>query len=288
MRIGVDLGGHKIAAGVVEKGKVVNRAWEPTPRSRTPEETTEAIERLVKSLKVKSTKSVGIGLPGMLSLDRRSVVRLTNLPRWENFPMAEILEKKLSLPVALDNDGNCAALGEMESGKAVGIKDFVMMTLGTGIGGAIVSGGRLIRGHRGLAGEIGHVALLHSAPCNCGGIGHGETLFSADTFDLRCSEKGVPSVPDLWDRRNDEEHRNFWNRSLEGLACVMISAIHLLDPEAIVLAGGLSNLPELVQELKPFLDERLATAFRPMPPLKISSLGKDGPVIGAASLTSTP
>ncbi len=288
MRIGIDLGGHKIAAGKVEKDRIVRRIKLPTPDSRYPKDTTDALEQAVRELGIDQVLSVGIGLPGMLSADRRSVIGLTNLPLWENYPLAGILEERLSLPVYLENDANCAALGEMASGQGSGLSDFVMLTLGTGIGGAIVSGGKLLMGHRGLAGELGHLALLHRRPCKCGGIGHGETLFSADRFDARCAETGVASVPELWDLRNDDRHIKFWEEALEGLACIVVSTIHGLDPQAVILSGGLSNLPGLVEELAPFVDIRLATSFHPAPPVLISTLGGDGPVIGAASLCRTP
>ncbi|SMG40048.1 ROK family protein [Dethiosulfovibrio salsuginis] len=286
MRIGIDLGGHKIAGGKVEDGSILQRIKIPTPDSRYPKDTTDALERAVRELGTDEVRSVGIGLPGMLSVDRRSVIGLTNLPLWENYPLAEILEDRLSLPVYLENDANCAALGEMRFGQGTGLSDFVMLTLGTGIGGAIVSGGKLLMGHRGLAGELGHLALLHRKPCKCGGIGHGETLFSADRFDGRCAETKVASVPELWDLRKDVRQAQFWEEALEGLSCVIVSSIHCLDPQAIILSGGLSNLPGLVDELAPFIDLRLAKSFHPAPPVLISTLGGDGPVIGAAYLGS--
>ncbi|PIE55027.1 MAG: glucokinase [Dethiosulfovibrio peptidovorans] len=284
VRIGVDLGGHKINVGAVVDGTVTSSAQEPTPSSRTPDTVIRAIVRLVRSLNIDELLSVGIGLPGMLSLDRRSVVRLTNLPRWDNLPLAHLLEDRLKVPVVLDNDAKCAALGELVAGEGQGMTDFVMITLGTGIGGAVVSGGSVLRGRRGLAGELGHLGLLHQEPCNCGGMGHSETLFSADRFDRRCVETGVQSVPALWKKRKEPRHRLFWDRSLEALACTVISAVHLLDPQAIVFSGGLARLPNLMDELAPLVEVRLATAFRPGPPLLLSQLGGDGPVIGAASL----
>ncbi len=288
MDIGIDLGGHKIAGGIVDVGGIVDRVKIPTPESRYPKDTTDALEAAVRELGFDGVRSVGIGLPGMLSLDRRSVIGLTNLPLWENYPLADVLEERLSLPVYLENDANCAALGEMRSGQGAGLSDFVMLTLGTGIGGAIVSGGKLLLGHRGLAGELGHMALLHRKPCKCGGMGHGETLFSADRFDERCLETGVASVPKLWSLREDHLHRGFWEDALEALACIVVSSIHALDPQAVILSGGLSNLPGLVSELSPLVDLRLANPFRPGPPILISSLGGDGPIIGAASLGRTP
>lgn len=288
MRIGIDLGGHKIAAGRVADGRVLEILREPTPQSRDPEATTKALERVVLALGGDEAKSVGVGLPGILSRDRRSVVGLTNLPLWENYPLASILENRLSLPVALENDGNCAALGEMIAGEGRGLRDFVMITLGTGIGGAIVSDGRLLLGSRGMAGELGHIVLLHEEPCNCGGIGHGETLFSADLFDRRCSEFGMDSVTSLWIARRDPVHSGFWARSLEALSCVLVSAIHALDPQAVILSGGLSGLSDLVPELEPLINERLSRAFKPAPPLLVSSLKGEGPIIGAAYLDRFP
>lgn len=287
MEIGIDLGGHKIAGGRVEDGMIVSRVRIPTPESRYPKDTTDALELAVRELGTGGVRSVGIGLPGMLSLDRRSVIGLTNLPLWENYPLADVLEERLSIPVHLENDANCAALGEMRSGKGNGLSDFVMLTLGTGIGGAIVSGGRLLLGYRGLAGELGHMALLHRKPCKCGGMGHGETLFSADRFDARCSDTGVASVPELWSLREDEPHRGFWEEALEALACVIVSSVHAFDPQAVILSGGLSNLPGLIAELTPVVETRLAKSFLPAPPLLISSLGGDGPIIGASSLGHT-
>ena len=109
MKIGIDLGGHNIGAGKVDQGRILNKAKVATPSSRYPKDTTEALVQVVKELGTEGVKSVGVGLPGMLSKDRRSVIGLTNLPLWDNFPMAEVLEEKLSIPFYLENDANCAA-----------------------------------------------------------------------------------------------------------------------------------------------------------------------------------
>src|SRR5699024_10309547 len=111
---------------------------------------------------------VGLGLPGFLDIPSGKILRLTNIP-WENVPVKEVLEEELNVPVAIDNDANAAALGEAWSGAGRGLTDLICITLGTGVGGGVITGGRLVHGLSGAAGEIGHIQVEEGgALCGCG------------------------------------------------------------------------------------------------------------------------
>ncbi len=286
MRIGIDLGGHHIAAGLLQEGKILKKLERATPENRDPGAVIDAMAAMVEELgKEGPLEGIGVGLPGLLSRDRERVVTLPNLKGWEGFPARQVLSERLGLPVALANDCHCAALGELERGAAADLKDFVFISLGTGIGGAVFAGRKVITGARGWAGEAGHIPLMYDAPCGCGGRGHIESFFSAD----RLEEWGAKTpwgsdMAVLWEHHEEAGLAPLWGRALTALACCLGAITALLDPEAIVIGGGLSNLPGLIDEVQDYLLPLLGLHCRPGPQLRKAALGADGALIGAASL----
>ena len=174
-RIGIDLGGTNIAAGVVDEAQhIVAEVSLPTGASRGPEAVAEDICRAAAlameraGITAAHCASVGIGSPGTCDSRRGVVVRAYNLG-WFDVPVCDMVTRRLGLPCRLSNDANCAALAETVAGAAVGVRSMVMVTLGTGVGGGIISDGKLLDGVGGTGAEVGHTVLvLDGEDCTCG------------------------------------------------------------------------------------------------------------------------
>ncbi len=288
MILGVDLGGHSFALGFAREGEVLSQREYETPRPRTPEAVSaalkERIDEMASGIKV---HGIGIGVPGMLDLEREKVLRSPNFPGWEQLPLRMLLEKSLGIPVRMENDANCTALGEGVAGAARGLADYVVLTLGTGVGGGVVIGGRLLRGGHGMAGEPGHIVIGGRRTCGCDGTGHLETVAGADGIEARAVELGLePNLKSLWDQREDFRIRPLWDEVLEALASAVASLVHVLDPEALILGGGLGPAPGLIEALEPRVKRYLGEPYRTTLDLRPALLGKAAAVIGAASLFS--
>lgn len=286
MILGVDLGGHSFALGFVRDETILSQRECETPRPRTPEAVSSAlrerIDEMASGLKV---DGIGIGVPGMLDLDREKVLRSPNFPGWEGLPLRSLLEKSLGIPVRMENDANCATLGEGSMGSARGLENYVVLTIGTGIGGGVVVGGKLLRGGHGMAGEPGHLVIGGTRPCGCGGLGHLETVAGADGIERRAQELGLePDLKRLWERREDSRAQALWGEVLEALGSSVASLVHVLDPEAVILGGGLGPAPGFIEALEPIVKRRLGEPYRSFLDLRPASLGKAAAVIGAASL----
>ena len=282
--LGIDLGGHFIKGALIEDGSVAARNTVPTPESRSPGDVIGSIVALVTKLDPDGTeKTVGVGFPGMLDGRRERVLQAPNFPLMVNYPFRSALAQACGREVLLENDANCAALGEWAAGAARGLTDFAMLTLGTGIGGGIVSGGRLLLGVHGKAAELGHLAVGGDAPCGCGALGHAEALFGADALKKAFARDGVEGdLPDLWKRRDEPYVARIWDHALDVLARLVASVVHVLDPQAVILGGGLSRNPGLVETLRPLILRYTAPPFRDTLDIRLSSLGDDAALLGSA------
>jgi glucokinase len=195
--IGVDLGGTNLrASAVTPEGEVLEDFQIPTDAADGPE---RVVERMVAGIvEVREGHSgveligIGVGVPGLVRHDTGVVAQAPNLPGWREFPLKEQLEKRLGLPVLVENDANVAALGEVWLGAGRDVDDLILLTLGTGIGGGIVSRGLILRGADGMAGELGHMTVDPDSPyvCGCGNRGCLEAL-AAGTAVRRRGEEAV-------------------------------------------------------------------------------------------------
>jgi len=286
LAIGIDMGGHNIKAALIEREKFLRRWEEPTFKTRTVEGVIDQLQGIVKQLQPPGyVLPVGVGVPGFLDMDREHVVLLPNFPGWEGLPLKSMLEDRLNTDVAIENDANCFALGERLAGSARGLNNFVVITLGTGIGGGIVLNGNLLKGANGYAGEPGHMALGANEPCGCGCRGHLEAISGTDAMEKMASRLGLPDdMKILWAHRNEAAVAEIIRPSLNAIARAIASIVHLLDPEMIILGGGFSRAEGLLQELRPLVESYLVPHFRDTFRLEISSLGNDAALFGAASL----
>ncbi len=278
-----DIGGHTLTVGLVEDGAVRAKRTVPTPASRAPRDVCAAIGSLLGRLGAPEGIPLAAGVPGFV-VDGRTVQNCPNLNGWEGVT-ADDLGARLSRRVALSNDCDLFALGEMDRGAARGLGSFVLMTLGTGVGGSVVINRRLVRGARGRTGEVGHFPLLCDRGCGCGGRGHLECFFSADTLERAGERAGMGrDMRTLWANRENAWLARPFAEGLRALACVVTSLTCLLDPEAIIFGGGLSRLEGLLDDLNDYMFPLLPPAYRPGPPLFTAELGADAPLLGAETL----
>ncbi len=261
MRIGIDLGGTKIDGVVLEGRAVLARHRVPTPAGDY-QGTLAAIVDLVAALESDAGMSplpVGIGHPGSLS-PRSGLLRNANSTCLNGQPFGRDIEARLARPVQLANDANCLALSEIHDGAARGVDSAFCVILGTGVGGAVVQNGQLQSGCNGLAGEWGHNPLPWPAAeefpgvaCWCGQTGCLETWLSGPGFSrshtLATGQALSPEQIALRAGEGDAQARASLAGYCDRLARALASVINLLDPELIVLAGGMSRLGALYDEV---------------------------------------
>ena len=295
MRIGVDLGGTKIEAAALDAdGHMLLRRRVATPRDDY-DATLSAIAALVTNLEAELGlgASVGIGTPGALS-PFTGRLRNANSVWLNDRALGQDLEQRLQRPVRLANDADCFALSEASDGAAAGASSVFGVIIGTGTGGGIVIGGHLLQGPNAVAGEWGHNPLpwprsdeLPGPPCYCGKNGCIETFCSgpglaADLLRVSGRRLQAPDIV-LAAEQGDSDAEAALVRHEDRLARALASVINLLDPEIIVLGGGLSNLRRLYRNLPPLISRHIFSdglATRIVPP----RFGDSSGVRGAARL----
>jgi glucokinase len=236
-------------------------------------------------------KSVGISLPGMIDAERAHSVEMVNFsPEWKNFDTGNaarisLLEHGIDVPVDVENDANCYAIGEGAAGHAQGIRNYVALTLRTGIGCGIIANGRLLLGSHGMAGESGHIVTGGDEPCRCGGRGHPETAAGMGEISARAVRKGLPeNFTALWEMREHAEARGILDESLDAIARMTASIAHILDPEMIIFGGGMSFTKGFIDCVRERTKPYLSQPFKKFMDYRVSNLGFDAPLYGAASL----
>src|SRR5882724_3458348 len=195
--IGVDLGGTNLRAAAIDRdGKMLNKIAGSTPvgagRDAVISDMVRAIETLQAGLPRQKLSGVGVGVPGFILMDKGIVVGAPNLPEFDNYPVRDEIEKRLGAKVILENDANAAALGEKWMGAGRDVDDLILLTLGTGIGGGIIAGGRVLHGSVGMAGELGHLTISPNGnPCGCGNTGCVEKHASATAISAMARLLGL-------------------------------------------------------------------------------------------------
>jgi glucokinase len=286
--IGIDFGGTRIKGGVVD-GEAIVRSESVETRG-SPAEVLDAIAALVKKLDA-HPKSVGVAIPGECDASGRCY-RLPNVPGFEGVAIAAELSRRIGCPVGVENDATTAALGEALHGRGKEHASFLMVTLGTGVGGGVVIDRRVRRGAHGFGGEIGHVPIDRSptAPlCGCGLRGCVEAFAGTHALLARFRELGgaAEEIKDIADAagKGDERARRVFDEMGDALAWMLTAVQNVLDLDAIVFAGGISRSFELVE---PSLRRTLRARAHAEPlgeiPLLVSSLGDRAGIVGAAHL----
>ena len=297
------MGGTKIAAGVVTpEGEILDEARYPTPHSR--ERLVESIGRAVAE--VRGGFDVGgvcLAVPGLILDQKNTVVFSPNLRAIEGIPLKEELGSKIGLPLTIENDANAAAWGEFRFGAGSEVDHLVFVTLGTGIGGGVITHGVLLRGAQGSGGELGHVTVHATGPrCACGNRGCLEALASGTAIGRRgrevASERPNSALGRLAIKRkvlgedvtelargDDELALSVLEEAGQGLGIGLAGFVNIFNPEMVVVGGGVMEAGELI--LKPARREvylRARPPSRDLVEVKEATLGPESGVLGAAAL----
>jgi glucokinase len=311
--VGVDLGGTTTKLAFINRNGEIVHKWEiPTDNSNEGQNITlniaNAIDQKLTELNEDKSKlaGVGMGAPGPVDYDTGVILNVVNLGWKDNFPLQASLESLTGLPAVIENDANCAALGEMWNGAGKGAKDLVCVTLGTGVGGGVIANGNIVQGINGAAGEIGHITSIPfgGSPCNCGKSGCLETIASAtgivrlavielskaeakgELADLFTSN-GRVTAKDVFDcaRNGDDLAKKILDEVAFHLGFALANIANTLNPEKIVLGGGVSRAGDiLVNAVKVNFSLFAFSSVRESTNLTLATLGNDAGVIGAAWL----
>ena len=310
--IGIDIGGTGIKAGIVdENGHILIKNSIKTGAERPYQEIIHDITGLCNSLLAQfhlssdQIESIGVGVPGICDPKTGVIPFCTNLG-WHEVPFIADMQKYFpNLPVYVDNDATVAGLAESVAGVSAGTQSSVFITLGTGVGGGVILNGRPYSGFHGVGSEIGHMVLcMDGEPCTCGKRGCFERYASA-TAIIREARKAVADHPESLimtlcennpgrisartvfeaAKKNDPIALKLFNNYVKALAHGIVNIINILDPEIIVLGGGVSNagdfLLDAVREaMKPFIFYKT----QPYASVILAQLGSDAGIIGAAML----
>lgn len=305
--IGIDLGGTNIKIGAFDSDlNLLKKISAPTENTIEPDDVVKRICQSVKTL-IKNIKAspdditaAGIGSPGPVNLEEGIVLATPNLPMFKNVPLKQMLTDRLQKPVVLENDANAACFGEFTLGAAKDVKDMVFFTLGTGIGGGVISNSRIVHGYKDAAAELGHIIIRPEArTCGCGQKGCAEAYASASSTVARTTEalaagaestlSGIENITcrDVYyhAKAGDQLALEITEGAADALGLLCVNMLHTTGPEKIVFAGGVIAAGD-------FLLNQIQTAFQKnIWPMKketleicFATLGEDAGIIGNAAL----
>jgi glucokinase len=288
--IGVDLGGTKILAGVVARdGNIVRRHERATPQD-SQEHVLAELEAAVAELLDESIGAVGFGVPSPIDQARGVVVRCVNVPL-ENAPLRDRMHERFGVPVGLDNDANAAAIGEWRAGAGRGEDDLVMLTLGTGVGGGVISGAAPFRGRNGAGAELGHVVIVHDGrPCQgaCTGHGHLETYVSGTAVTAEVRERFGPSADAhrvvRLANEGDAKAKELLAEVGGYLGSGIGSFVNVFGPQLVILGGGfgVAAFDHLREPAAEVMRREALEPMRSAVRLASAELGTAAGLIGAA------
>jgi glucokinase len=310
--IGIDIGGTKIAAGLVdEQARVLSRYETKQHSDPPPDVVIEAAQCAFQAvlrgtgMRKGDLLGVGVGFAGHTDALRGVVLTSSNLPAWDRMPLREVLSERLGVPVALDNDCNAAALAEHRYGAGRGSRHMVYVVFSTGTGAGIIIDGQLYRGHTGAAGELGHTVVdVDGRTCNCGkrgclmswGCGMALTELAGERIragedtlirDMAGGDLGSINGEMVADaaRRGDRVARELIQLTGKYLGVGLSTIVQVLNPEVIVVGGGLTNMGSMLmdpclQSLRENVHPVLADSAR----IVSSHFGEDAGIVGAAAL----
>lgn len=309
LAVGIDIGGTGIKVGVVNgQGQILARADRPT-RSE------EGVAHMVAVMKeatlaalaeagltLDQIDGVGAGAPGTVDAAQGVVVWTPNIG-WNNVPLVKLLQDALGRPAFVDNDANCAALGEQLWGAGQGVDNMVLLTLGTGVGGGLIIRGRIYQGASGYAGEIGHMPMVDEGPvCGCGGVGCLEVLTAAPAIarlGRAAAASGASPLLLEWSKQETIEAAHVFKAADQGdsgaqeivqqvahhLGTAAASLINVLNPDMVVFGGGVSRAGEtLLGPVRQRAQSRAVPGKARSTPIVQATLGNDAGLVGAAAL----
>ncbi len=292
--MGIDVGGTNLRVGAVDdKGELLLSFREPTPQAKTPGPLLEMIESLfvkVQSQISEKISGLGLGWPGAVDHHLGVVLQTPNIMGFKDFPLQQELETRLKVPARIENDAKCAGLAEKKFGVAKDLKEFILLTFGTGIGGAIFADGKLVRGKANVAGEIGHLCLHpEGLPCSCGGRGCFEQYASAKALERRAEQmlgKFFSAREILTMAETNEDAKRCIAEYISDLSTGVGTLVNIFNPEAVIFSGGLFTTGggNILSELKTKLSQQGFQTLKKDVRLLPSALEGKAGIIGAASL----
>src|SRR3954454_7210285 len=300
--LGLDIGGTKLAAGVVdEEGVVHSFVVEPSRADEGPEPTLDRLFELGRRAVTESPlewheiRAVGIGCGGPLDAQRGMLTAPPHLPGWRNVPVNALARRAFRRPITLENDATAAAAAEHRWGAGAAVRNMVYLTISTGVGGGVVIDGSLYRGSMGHGGGLGDVTIdWHGRPCRgCGRRGCLEAYVSGTSIAERAQEAGleITGADEVaaGARAGDPIATAVWDETIEALACGLTSIVNLFEPELVVLGGGVTRSGD--QLLRPVRERVRASSMQPAgnaADIVLSPLGDQVGVIGAAAIVYEP
>jgi glucokinase len=311
MFVGIDLGGTNIKIGLFDSElKLISKTSVATKVDMGPEVVIDKMAQTTKKLlaeaglSMQDVVAVGIGTPGPAKYSEGIIIKSTNMPTFKNVPICRMLNERLGVPIVFDNDANVACWGEYAVGAGKGVKDMVFFTLGTGIGGGIISNGELVHGCDENGAELGHMIIYPDGrKCNCGQRGCVEAYASADSTARRAreaieagaessltkvlEEKGEITSKDVYGHlaAGDKLAKEITDGTAKALAITCINMLHTTEPKRIVFAGGMIGAGDvLLRRIKDFFNEHIWTLKKEMVEICFATLGEDAGIIGAAAL----
>lgn len=311
-RVGVDIGGTNVKIALVnKKGEISYPKTVPTRAEMGYEYTIGNITQCIKDLITEANLStnqiegIGFGFPGQIDCEKGVVRILPNIPGWIDVPIAEIMQKEFNVPVKVDNDVRCMALAELNYGAGAGCQNLICITVGTGIGSGLVINGKLVRGASNAAGEIGHIKLeMHDGQiCGCGDTGCFEAYASGPSIVALAKEyiaggKGTkyrelagsvdaitPAIVCQAAQQGDVVAKRIFTKMGEYLGIGLASVVNLLNPEKIVIGGGVADAGDILFDpLRKTLKDRAMPIQGAAVEVVHAELGNSAGLIGASLL----
>ena len=284
--LGIDLGGSAIKLGRFNQdGRCLQALTVPTPYPAAPEAVLVAmLEAIAQIDPDQQAGAIGVGTPGPTDATGRIARVAINLEGWHDVPLADWLEAKTERPTVLANDANCAGLGEAWLGAGRWYRNLILLTLGTGVGGAIILDGKLFTGHHGAAGELGLITLNPDGPpCKSGNRGSLEQYASVQAIRRRTGLE--PDVLSTLATTGDAKALAFWQEYGRDLGAGLASLVYVLTPEAIVIGGGISASANLFfPAMQAEIEQRVLPSSRAGLQLLRAELGNQAGIVGAARL----
>jgi len=312
VKVGIDVGGTGIKIGLVDRQNRIIRENAIHTRTDIPFEEqlkhmADCVTATVKAegLSTDDIETIGVGIPGIASAKTGEIIKCTNMG-WNHVPFRSVFNRYIDKPVLIDNDANVAALAESVAGVSAGTSSSVFITIGTGIGSGIILNGRIWSGAHHIGGELGHVIFdLGGVPCTCGNRGCLERYCSATAL-IRMAREAVSDHPEsliiqsvsmdparieaktVFDaaQAGDRIALEVYHHYIDCLAQAIGSVINLLDPEVIVIGGGVSKAGSfLLDPVTREYPQYVLFNDQPLPPVKLAVLGPEAGIIGAAMLS---
>lgn len=300
--IGIDFGGTSVKLAAVAGGELLTEISRiPTQEFDRPEPLIDRIVGTISELRRAhpDIAAIGIGLPGAVNFNEGITYNLTNVKGWTAVPLRDIMSEKTGLPTVIENDANCMAYAEWKYGAAQGRRDVVCLTLGTGVGGGLILNGELYRGARCAAGEIGQMSIdLHGVPGPYGNTGALERYIGnrqiVELAESLYAEGGIaaptPLSPETLAsaaQAGDPIARAVWQRVAECLGSCLMSVIYLLNPESIVIGGGVSEAGDLLfAPLREILQKSLTVECFEHLQLVPARFGNTAGILGSSAMAA--